>query len=477
MNVPRKDLDSKRGGSERDLWAGWGSLPRRRVAPTPPAKSHALQRLEIISQTHKGFGTKQKDSNVIAKKFSEIERNRRKDDNAKQEAEERKEAVIQKKIRKNDRKRKGRVEPNMSQHHEEEGANGERVGEERLQAARSTIQASRSSPLVGPAPPPPPPPPAGRWPIQANSSPPAGGIHTTNGPQQARLSFEQTMAQFGFRPRILQLEKGAALVPLSPDKDLVRGKDKSKAPPFNVPIIGKGRNNDERQDKTKRRNSRKLGVTQNSNVFTAFSNPSTQVPKFSKSFTGKVSELKKVSRKEKLPAFTAFTAFSSPPPTPGWVSYSPHSQEPSEKSEKEKLVKPKKNGEKTTPSAFKADRLFPHSKRVILEGKSKKRVGGRPHLDAGKPFLPTPPLSPAYQPFVRLTRKAIGGNVKSGDSPELKKSGEKQAAAGNQNTEDGFEDSFGRKTEKVGREERKSVCESLIFDVYRLLGGRVSRGC
>ena len=112
-----------------------------------------------------------------------------------------------------------------------------------------------------------------------------------------------------------------------------------------------------------------------------------------------------------------------------------------------------------------------------MDGKSKKRVGGRPHLDAGKPFLPTPPLSPAYQPFVRLTRKAIGGNVKSGDSLDLKKSGEKEA--GNQNTEDGFneEDSSERKTEKVGREERKSVCESLIFDVYRLLGGRVSRGC
>ena len=72
------------------------------------------------------------------------------------------------------------------------------------------------------------------------------------------------------------------------------------------------------------------------------------------------------------------------------------------------------------------------------------------------------------------------GSVKSGGSQELEKSGEKHAAVGNEKTEDGFalnaddEDS----SEEVGPKKGKSVCDSLIFDVYRLLGGRrVSRGC
>ena len=62
----------------------------------------------------------------------------------------------------------------------------------------------------------------------------------------------------------------------------------------------------------------------------------------------------------------------------------------------------------------------------------------------------------------------------------MEKSGEKHAAVGNEKTEDGFalnaddEDS----SEEVGPKKGKSVCDSLIFDVYRLLGGRrVSRGC
>ena len=51
----------------------------------------------------------------------------------------------------------------------------------------------------------------------------------------------------------------------------------------------------------------------------------------------------------------------------------------------------------------------------------------------------------------------------------------------NEKTEDDFaidEENSSERTEEVGREERKakSVCDSLIFDVYRLLGGRVSRG-
>ena len=61
----------------------------------------------------------------------------------------------------------------------------------------------------------------------------------------------------------------------------------------------------------------------------------------------------------------------------------------------------------------------------------------------------------------------------------MEKSGEKHAAVGNEKTEDGFalnaddEDS----SEEVGPKKAKSVCDSLIFDVYRLLGGRrVSRG-
>ena len=61
----------------------------------------------------------------------------------------------------------------------------------------------------------------------------------------------------------------------------------------------------------------------------------------------------------------------------------------------------------------------------------------------------------------------------------MEKSGEKNAAVGNEKTEDGFaldEDSSER-TEAVGPKKAKSVCDSLIFDVYRLLGGRrVSRG-
>ena len=61
----------------------------------------------------------------------------------------------------------------------------------------------------------------------------------------------------------------------------------------------------------------------------------------------------------------------------------------------------------------------------------------------------------------------------------MEKSGEKNASTGNEKTEDGFtladdEDS----SEEVGPKKAKSVCGSLIFDVYRLLGGRrVSRGC
>ena len=62
----------------------------------------------------------------------------------------------------------------------------------------------------------------------------------------------------------------------------------------------------------------------------------------------------------------------------------------------------------------------------------------------------------------------------------MEKSGEKNAAVGNEKTEDGFalnddEDSSER-TEAVGLKKAKLVCDSLIFDVYRLLGGRVSRG-
>ena len=239
LNVQRKDSEkfaSNQVGSERDLWVGGGSLQRRGV---PPDTSQALQRPEFISQSYKGFGTKEKvfpDSNIIAEEFSESERYRVKEDRS----------LNQEKQQKN--RRKTRVEPNMidrhqrqqqhqQQHHHQQHqqqVNGERVGE-RLRGARSAIEAN-SSPLVGAS---------RRLPIQPNS-PPLAGIHTTNGPR-VRLSFEQTMAQFGFRPRILQLAKGAGALtlPLSPGKDLVKGKDRSRAPPLTVPI-GKGSNNDGR---------------------------------------------------------------------------------------------------------------------------------------------------------------------------------------------------------------------------------------
>jgi len=198
----------------------------------------------------------------------------------------------------------------------------------------------------------------------------------------------------------------------------------------------------------------------------------------------------KVERKEREEKPSAFIAFS-PPLAPGWVSYSPHSQEMSKKIENKKLTKPKENGEKATPSTFKADTLFPHSKRLISDGKIKKMKkrggGGGGDLDAGKPFLPTPPshLSPAYEPFVRLTRKANRGkrqgNSKTGGSRDLKESGKKEAVAGNEKTEDGFalDEKVGsqRNEEDVRGEKAKSICDILIFDVYRLLGGRASRGC
>ena len=150
------------------------------------------------------------------------------------------------------------------------------------------------------------------------------------------------MAQFGFSPQILYLAIGAALdLPLSPDKDLVKGKDISRSPPLTV-SMSKGRNNDERQDKTKGRNSWKLGATQTKQmgaqtqtkqmgatqtrkVFTAFSNPSTGQSNaakqtLDKSFTGKVLEPMEVGRREKKEEKpTAFTAFSPFSPTPGWL--------------------------------------------------------------------------------------------------------------------------------------------------------------
>ena len=102
--------------------------------------------------------------------------------------------------------------------------------------------------------------------------------------------------------------------------------------------------------------------------------------KFDKSFTGKVSEPMEVGRtekkEEKPPAFTAFPPLWA---TPGWVSYSTQSQETSRTSDKKKPAKIKEGGEKTTPSALKADRIFPHSKRVISDGpsnKKKKKKGG-----------------------------------------------------------------------------------------------------
>ena len=71
------------------------------------------------------------------------------------------------------------------------------------------------------------------------------------------------MAQFGFRPRILRLAKGAALdLPLSPDKDLVKGKDISRAPPLTVPK-SKSCNNDERQDIDKRQELMEVGGNPN----------------------------------------------------------------------------------------------------------------------------------------------------------------------------------------------------------------------
>ena len=478
LNVQRKVSEkfaSNRVASERDLWVGGGSLQRSGV---PHDTSQAFQRLEFISQVHKGSEPKQKDvadSKLIAKEFSKQQRNQ---------------PLIQNKsIRKNDSKRKSRVENKMNhqhqqhhhQHHQQQ-VNGERVGE-MLRGARSAIEAS-SSPLVG----------ASRLPIQPNS-PPLAGIHTSNGPR-VRMSFEQTMAQFGFRPRILQLAKGAGApaLPLSPGKDLVKGKDRNRAPPLTV-SIGKGSNNDGRKkDETdSRSSSRKLGLTQNRNVFTAFSNPSSRpngqqpLNNFGKSLKGTVSVPMKVERKEREEKAPVFTAFS-PQLAPGWVSYSSHSQE----IENKKMTKQKENGEKATPSTFKADRLFPHSKRLISDGKikkMKKRGGGGEggHLDAGKPFLPTTPshLSPAYEPFVRLTRKAIKGerqgNSKTGGSRDLKESGKKEAVARHEKTEDGFalDEEIGskRNEEDVRGEKAKSVCDILIFDVYRLLGGRASRGC
>ena len=216
---------------------------------------------------------------MFSEKFSETERNRGKADSGKEEAEQ-----SNQEINRNQEKKWNQYESAGAG----SGAGGEwreRVGE-RLRGARSAIQPSSSSPLLGPAA-------AAAAPIQpsSRSTPTAGGIHTTNGPH-ARLSFEQTMAQFGFRPRILRLAKGAALdLPLSPDKDLVKGKDISRSPPLTVPK-SKGHNNDERQDKTKGRNSWKLGATQTEQlgaqtqtkqmgatqtrkVFTAFSTPTT----------------------------------------------------------------------------------------------------------------------------------------------------------------------------------------------------------
>ena len=72
---------------------------------------------------------------------------------------------------------------------EQQEVNGERVGE-RLRGARSAIQPSSSSPLLGPAAAAAAGTAACRLPIQAShiSTPTAGGIHTTNGPH-ARLSL------------------------------------------------------------------------------------------------------------------------------------------------------------------------------------------------------------------------------------------------------------------------------------------------
>ena len=91
LNVQRKEADSKRGGaSERDLWGvHWHPAEEKSRGEAPPAKSQAFQRLEIISQAHERFGRKEFiDSNMIAKKFSETERNRGKADSGKEEAEQ-----------------------------------------------------------------------------------------------------------------------------------------------------------------------------------------------------------------------------------------------------------------------------------------------------------------------------------------------------------------------------------------------------
>ena len=161
------------------MWAGTGILQRRRAEEksTPAkAKSQAFQRL---SQAHERFGTKDFiDSNMVAEKFSETERNRGKADSGKEEQNRATKKLIE------TRRKRG---TNMSQQEleQEQEVNGERVGE-RLRGARSPIQPSSSSPLLGPA--------AAaaacRSPIQpsSRSTPTAGGIHTTNGPH-ARLSL------------------------------------------------------------------------------------------------------------------------------------------------------------------------------------------------------------------------------------------------------------------------------------------------
>ena len=235
------------------------------------------------------------------------------------------------------------------------------------------------------------------------SSPPFQVIHTSPNGRRARSTFEQTiaddvlertMAQFGFRPRLLDLAKGSVQpIPLSTDsKGLEKG-------------VGSKPSSFDRKAK----------------------------PKF---------------QKESAP----LTAFSSPSTTLKWFS---HSGEGQKSRELKRTNEKKKNRRKS----FKvAGVSFPYSEGEILDEEK-----SRDHLDAVKPFPPTPPShSPSFQNASVHNTSGVIRDKRQG----------KQSIGLSEKPQNRHEDSD---EEKKNR--RKSNCDILIFGVYRLLGGDTSIGC